>query len=269
MGVRVGGWYILMVSEGPLPPCGARELLPAIPIIRTHALSALARLGGHPPNHKACWCKTHTHTRRQGIEDDEGGEHGAAVVGVECAHQGQAKHAERQDEELGAGAHQGAEEGAGGREAEDVAVHKLPARLLGVVGVLAGCRLFGVQGGRRLGRDRLRLVARGKPRSARQQEPCTDAPQDPRVTAPTPEPPAHCSAMGTPSYTRSAHLVVARVLDKVVLQDAHEDGGQEAGEEQHGDAGVDDGEPVDLQAGAQPGRGRDLKGGARRRRSEP
>mmetsp|Transcript_18486 Transcript_18486/g.45975 ORF Transcript_18486/g.45975 Transcript_18486/m.45975 type:complete len:697 (-) Transcript_18486:14-2104(-) len=43
------------------------------------------------------------------------------------------------------------------------------------------------------------------------------------------------------------HLVVARVLNEVVLQHAHQDSGQEPREQQHGDAAVDDAEPVDLQ----------------------
>ena len=45
-------------------------------------------------------------------------------------------------------------------------------------------------------------------------------------------------------------IVVARVLDKVVLEDPHQDGGEEAGKQQHRHAGVDDGEPVDLGAPA-------------------
>lgn len=40
--------------------------------------------------------------------------------------------------------------------------------------------------------------------------------------------------------------VIARILDEVCLQHAHQDGGQEAGQQQHGHARVDDGEPVDL-----------------------
>ncbi len=46
-------------------------------------------------------------------------------------------------------------------------------------------------------------------------------------------------------------LVVARILDEVVLQHAHEDGGQETREQQHRHAAVDDGEPVDLRADSQ------------------
>ena len=111
------------------------------------------------------------------VQHDERGEHGAAVVGVEGAHQRQAKHAEGERQQLQPGAHEGAEQRAAGREAEDVAVHKLPPALLRVLGV----------------------------------------------------------------------LVVDCVLDEVVLEHAHEDGGQESGEQQHGDAGVDDGEPVDLE----------------------
>jgi hypothetical protein len=41
-------------------------------------------------------------------------------------------------------------------------------------------------------------------------------------------------------------FVLPGVFDKVVLQNAHQDGGEEASEQQHGDTGVDDGEPVDL-----------------------
>ena len=115
--------------------------------------------------------------RGEGVQHDERREHGAAVVGVEGAHQRQREHAEGERQQLQARPHQRAEEGAAGGEAEDVAVHELPPALLAVLGL----------------------------------------------------------------------LVVGRVLDKVVLEHAHEDGGQEAGEQEDGDAGVDDGEPVDLQ----------------------
>ena len=55
-------------------------------------------------------------------------------------------------------------------------------------------------------------------------------------------------AQGRPAqHAERAHLVVAAVLDKVVLEHAHEDGGQEPGQQQHRDAAVDDREPVDLQ----------------------
>lgn len=129
------------------------------------------------PIHQPTTLLNSNRTRGEGVEDDERGKHGAAVVGVKRPDQGQAKDAEGEGEQLRAGADERAEEGALRREAEDVAVHVLPARLLQLLGV----------------------------------------------------------------------LVVARVLDKVVLEHAQQDGGQEAGEQQHGDAGVDDGEPVDLQ----------------------
>jgi hypothetical protein len=41
-------------------------------------------------------------------------------------------------------------------------------------------------------------------------------------------------------------IIIAGVLDEVVLQHAHQDGRQEAGQQQHRDAAVDDAEPVDL-----------------------
>ena len=47
-------------------------------------------------------------------------------------------------------------------------------------------------------------------------------------------------------HVTTALTLVARVLDEVGLEHAHEDGGQEAGQQQHGHARVDDGEPVDL-----------------------
>ena len=46
----------------------------------------------------------------------------------------------------------------------------------------------------------------------------------------------------------STCFVVSGVLDKVLFEDAHEDGGQEAGQQQHCYTRVDDAEPVDLQA---------------------
>ena len=42
-------------------------------------------------------------------------------------------------------------------------------------------------------------------------------------------------------------LILARVLHKVILQHAHQNGCEETGEKQHGNAAVDDGEPVDLE----------------------
>ena len=48
---------------------------------------------------------------------------------------------------------------------------------------------------------------------------------------------AHCSTL----------LVVPGVLDKVLFEDAHEDGGQETSQQQHRHTRVDDAEPVDLQ----------------------
>ncbi len=45
-------------------------------------------------------------------------------------------------------------------------------------------------------------------------------------------------------------LIVLRILDEVVLQHPHEDGGQETGQQQHRHARVDDAEPMDLQAHA-------------------
>ena len=43
-------------------------------------------------------------------------------------------------------------------------------------------------------------------------------------------------------------FIIPCVLDKVLLEDAHEDGGQEARQQQHRHARVDDAEPVDLQS---------------------
>ena len=48
---------------------------------------------------------------------------------------------------------------------------------------------------------------------------------------------AHCSTL----------LIVPGVLDKILFEDAHEDGGQEAGQQQHRHTRVYDAEPVDLQ----------------------
>ncbi len=45
---------------------------------------------------------------------------------------------------------------------------------------------------------------------------------------------------------KSRTIILARVLDEVVLQHAHQDGGQEARQQQHRHAAVDDAEPVDL-----------------------
>ena len=41
-------------------------------------------------------------------------------------------------------------------------------------------------------------------------------------------------------------LIIFRVLDKIVLQNPHEDGRQEARQQQHCHAAVDDGEPMNL-----------------------
>ncbi len=41
-------------------------------------------------------------------------------------------------------------------------------------------------------------------------------------------------------------LIVTRVLDEVVLEHTHEDGGQEARQQQHRHTAVDYGEPMDL-----------------------
>ena len=46
-------------------------------------------------------------------------------------------------------------------------------------------------------------------------------------------------------YTHT--FIVTGVLNKVLFEDAHEDGGQEAGQQQHRHTRVDDAEPVDLQ----------------------
>ena len=45
----------------------------------------------------------------------------------------------------------------------------------------------------------------------------------------------------------STLLIITGVFDKVLFEDAHEDGGQEAGQQQHRHTRVDDAEPVDLQ----------------------
>ena len=50
---------------------------------------------------------------------------------------------------------------------------------------------------------------------------------------------AHCSTL----------LIVPGVLDEVLFEDAHEDGGQEASQQQHRHTRVYDAEPVDLQEG--------------------
>ena len=39
-------------------------------------------------------------------------------------------------------------------------------------------------------------------------------------------------------------------LDEVIFEHAHQNGGQEARQQQHRDTGVDDGEPVDLHRAA-------------------
>ena len=52
-----------------------------------------------------------------------------------------------------------------------------------------------------------------------------------------------------PRFVRVARLRVPAELEEVLAEHPHEDGGQEAGEEQDGDDAVDDGEPVDLQVG--------------------
>lgn len=43
-------------------------------------------------------------------------------------------------------------------------------------------------------------------------------------------------------------FIVTCILQEIILEHPHEDGGQEAGEKQHRDARVDDAEPVDLRA---------------------
>ena len=42
-------------------------------------------------------------------------------------------------------------------------------------------------------------------------------------------------------------FIILSVLDKILLEDTHEDGGQEASQQKHCHTGVDDTEPVDLQ----------------------
>ena len=44
-------------------------------------------------------------------------------------------------------------------------------------------------------------------------------------------------------------FIIPAVLDEVLFEDAHEDGGQEAGQQQHRHTRVDDAEPVDLRPG--------------------
>ncbi len=48
-------------------------------------------------------------------------------------------------------------------------------------------------------------------------------------------------------YRGCLTFIIPCVLDEVILQHTHEDGGQEAGQQKHRDARVDDGEPVNLQ----------------------
>ncbi len=45
----------------------------------------------------------------------------------------------------------------------------------------------------------------------------------------------------------SGTFIVARVLDEIIFEHAHEDGGQETSEQHHRHAAVDDGEPMNLQ----------------------
>ena len=57
-----------------------------------------------------------------------------------------------------------------------------------------------------------------------------------------------------PGFSRHTFLI-AGVLEEVVLQHPHEDGGQEAREQQHRHARVDDAEPVDLRCREAQGSG--------------
>ena len=58
----------------------------------------------------------------------------------------------------------------------------------------------------------------------------------------------HTHFMNT-MHTRYTHtFIVPGILDKVLFEDAHEDGGQEASQQQHRHTRVYDAEPVDLQS---------------------
>ena len=70
---------------------------------------------------------------------------------------------------------------------------------------------------------------------------------------------AHTAASATASNSKTVlfHMeltcfIVLGVLEKVLLEDAHENGGQEARQQQHRHTRVDDAEPVNLQFIAQP-----------------
>ena len=55
------------------------------------------------------------------------------------------------------------------------------------------------------------------------------------------------SAQGRQAVVLPVHtFVITGVLDEVLFEDAHEDGGQEASQQQHRHTRVDDAEPVNL-----------------------